>query len=106
MIDTAMSTSTDRRHTSPDRTGERWFEGVDRVERSGRVKRESLDPELHGELAYGESVDGDHHPTAGRTCRPGHTGGHVVNGGRRRRRWRHTERVPAAWQRLGAVARR
>ena len=54
----------------------------------------------------GESFDGDHHPTAGRTRRQGHTGGRVVDGGRRHRRWTHTERVSAAWQCLGAAARR
>ncbi len=54
----------------------------------------------------GESFDGDHHPTAGRTRRQGHTGGRVVGGGRRHRRWIRTERVPAAWQCLGAAARR
>ena len=65
-----------------------------------------LDPELDGELASGELFDGDHHPTAGRTRRQGHTGGRVVDGGRRHRRWIRTERVSAAWQGLGATARR
>ena len=65
MIEAAVSAPRDRRHTSPDRTWARRFEAVDGVSRSGRVKREFLAPDLHGELADGESCDGDHHTTAG-----------------------------------------
>jgi len=80
-------------------------DGVDGVWRSGGVKRESLDPDLHGELADGESFDGDHHPTVGRTRRQGHTGGRVVDGGCLHRWWIHTERVSTGWQALGTAPR-
>src|SRR5258708_36016330 len=60
---------------------------------------------MHGELTYGESFDGDHQATAGRTRRHGHTGGRVIDGGRRHRLGIRPERVPAPWQRLGATAR-
>ncbi len=38
--------------------------GADAVCRSRRVQSESFDPDVDGELASGESFDGDHHSTA------------------------------------------
>ena len=91
------------RHTCPGRAWARQARWRRPVGRSRRVKGESFDPDVDGELASGELFDGDHHPTAGRTGRQGHPRGRVGDGWHRP--WIRAERVPAAWQGLGATAR-